>query len=176
VKTEDVKGVVTNIDDPAKAGRVKVALPSMDGQEFPDWIDPEFEPGWVAMPVVGDTVALVSPEGGDIVEFSNEMRYKGKVLNEANPVPDEFKENYPRRRGYMSPSGYMLIFEDDGGVILTTGKSGDNNIGITIDGETGQVKIYGTASVQIDTIGAVTIGGSSCTILGRPVVPGGGPI
>jgi hypothetical protein len=176
MKTSTTKGRVTSIDDPAKAGRVKVAIQEMDGNEYATWVRPSLTPGWVAMPEVGQTVELEMPEGDDIVEFSDEVRYKGRILDGANPVPEDFRDNYPKRRGFRSPAGHFLLFDDDDGIVLTVGASGSSNIGVTIDAKTGSVQIFGTTSVQLTAIGAVTINGASCTILGRPVIPGGGPI
>lgn len=176
MKTETVTGIVDSIDDPAKAGRIKVSVASMDGQGYPEWVKPVFTAGWIAMPEPGDEVELIMPEGEDIVEFAEEVRYRGRVLGESHPVPDAFQENYPKRRGFMSEAGHFLMFDDDGGIILATSAGAGGNVGLTIDAKTGQVRLYGTSSVQIATVGAVTIAGTSCTILGRPVTPGGGPI
>lgn len=143
MKTEETTGVVTNIDDPAKAGRIKVALESMDGQEYPEWIEPEFPPGWVTIPEAGDQVALVMPEGEDVVEFADRVRYKGKVHDDANPVPEEFRKSYPKRRGYKTKAGHLLIFDDDAGEItLTNGKSNDK----IVMASNGQITI--TASLK----------------------------
>lgn len=111
-KTEQTLGTVVNIDDPAKAGRIMVNIESMDGQAFPEWIEPEFPAGMVVMPEVGDIVALTMPEGEDIIEFAEEVRYTGVVLNESNPVPDEFKPDYPKRRGWKTKSGHLIILSD----------------------------------------------------------------
>lgn len=172
----NTKAIVTNIDDPAKAGRIRVAIEGMDGGEYPEWLEPTLTPGWVAMPSPGDTVEITLPDGEDIVEFADQVRYIGTVLDEAHPVDDDFKTNYPKRRGFRSPAGHFLIFDDDDGIVLTVGASGGGNVGITIDAKNNQVQIFGTTSVQIKALGAVVIDGTSCTILGRAVTPGGGPI
>jgi len=176
MKTENQQGTVTNIDDPAKAGRIKVALQSMDGQEYPEWVEPVWPGGWIAIPEVGDTVELTLPEGEDIVEFAEEVRYLGKVLTGAHPVPEDFKENYPKRRGFRSPAGHTIIFDDDDGIVLTTGVASGKNVGVSIDAKANAVQIFGSSSVQISSTAAITIMAPSITILGRPVLPGGGPI
>lgn len=110
--TEHPIGVVSSNKDPAKAGRIKVQIPEMDGDAYPEWLDPIFPAGWITMPEVGDMVELVLPEGDDKIEFGSEVRYRGKVLTEGSPVPTEFKQNYPKRRGYKTKSGHLLLFDD----------------------------------------------------------------
>lgn len=115
MKTEHPIGIVTSIKDQAKAGRIRVRLPEMDDDEWGEWIEPLFPPGWVLMPEPGDSVEIVLPEGEDKIEFSDEVRYRGQLLNDANPVPAEFKKNYPRRRGFKTKAGHLLIFDDTPG-------------------------------------------------------------
>lgn len=112
MRTEPLKGIVQSVEDPAKAGRIKASITNMDGQIYPDWIEPVFLSGWISMPEVGDTVEIVSPESEDLIEFPEEVRYRGKIWDDANAAPDEFKKNYPFRRGYKTKSGHLLIFDD----------------------------------------------------------------
>lgn len=175
MKKENTVARVTSDNDPAKAGRIKVAVQSMDGGEYPEWLEPVFQPGWFGVPSVGETVEITLPEGEDIVEFADEVKYLGVVFDGAHPAPDDFKENYPKRRGFFNPSGHLLLFDDDDGIVLTVGALAGNNIGVTIDATTGQVKIYGLLGVQIESQGAIVIKGTTCTIQDRPVI-GGGPI
>lgn len=108
-------GRVTSIDDPAKAGRVKVSLSEMDGAEYPEWLDPELTPGWHWLPEVGDSVTVEMPEGTDVVEFSDEVRWCGQALDQSNPVAKELRENYPKRRGFKTKAGHLLIVDDKAG-------------------------------------------------------------
>jgi hypothetical protein len=106
------QGKVTNTDDPAKAGRIKVALAELDGAEFPDWVDPVFAPGWLWLPEPGDTVSIILPDGEDLIEFSDEIRWTGQLFDQDNPHPDEFKPNYPQMRGFKTKAGHILIVDD----------------------------------------------------------------
>ena len=115
METEKLLGTVTNIDDPAKAGRIKVACSTMDGDEWPLWVDAVFPRGWVVMPEVGDTVEVELPTGDDAVEFPEEARYKGHALDDKHATPDDFKKNYPKRRGFYTDGGHLLIFDDTSG-------------------------------------------------------------
>lgn len=178
MKKTKVEGRVTSIDDPAKAGRVKVEIQGADGDEYPEWVRPSFTPGWIAMPEVGDTVDVELPDGDDIVEFADQVTYTGKVLDGENPVPEDFKEGdkYGKRRGFRSPAGHFLIFDDEDGIVLTVGNGIGGNIGLSIDASSGSVQLYGTTQVVIKATAHVSIEGLSCSILGRPVSPLGGPI
>lgn len=135
MKTEPLKGIVQSVNDPAKAGRIKVSLANMDGQIYPEWIEPVFLPGWISMPEVGDTVEIFLPESEDLIEFPEEVRYKGKILDDANSAPVEFKQNYPFRRGYKTKGGHLLIFDDkQGNEEITIAHKGVLLISITNSG------------------------------------------
>ncbi|KKN81441.1 hypothetical protein LCGC14_0320540 [marine sediment metagenome] len=111
------RGIVTSNEDPAKVGRIKVALATVDGNEYPEWIEPVFDPGWFTPPEPGAAVDLVLPEGTDLVEFAHEIRYLGSVFEEGNGPPAAFKATglKPTRRGYFTKAGHLLLFEDAAG-------------------------------------------------------------
>ncbi len=111
------RGLVTSNLDPAKVGRIKVALATVDGNEYPEWIEPVFVPGWFSPPEQGVSVDLVLPEGADLVEFAHEIRYLGAVFEEGSGPPKAFTASglNPTRRGYFTKAGHLLIFEDEKG-------------------------------------------------------------
>lgn len=111
----ETRGKVTKTDDPAKAGRVKCELAELDGQEYPEWIDPIFPAGWVWLPNQGDTVVILRPDGDDWVEFPEELVYLGEPYDEDHPVPDDFMDNYGKRRGFKTKAGHLLIVDDTQG-------------------------------------------------------------
>jgi hypothetical protein len=114
-----VIGVVTTNSDPAKAGRIKVALPQLDGAEYPEWIEPVFVPGWFSPPEPGDAVELELPEGEDLIEFAHEVRYRGQLFDDKHLPPDELKQKQARvhLRGYFTKAGHRLIFDDKDKVV-----------------------------------------------------------
>jgi hypothetical protein len=77
MKQVNHSGIVQSNEDPAKAGRIKCAIASVDGQIYPEWIEPIFAPGWFTPPEPGDEVELVMPEGEDLAEFAHEIKYRG---------------------------------------------------------------------------------------------------
>lgn len=127
--TEHPIGTVTSNKDPSKAGRVKVELAELDGQEYPEWMDPIWPGGqWICIPEPGDTVECVLPEGEDQIEFASEVRYRGVLFDASNPVPDEFKTNYPYRRGWKTNAGHILIIDDKQGSEEITLKHKDGHL------------------------------------------------
>jgi hypothetical protein len=119
MKQVNHSGIVQSNEDPAKAGRIKCAIASVDGQIYPEWIEPIFAPGWFTPPEPGDEVELVMPEGEDLAEFAHEIKYRGQVFSEAHPPPEEFKQQQKKvhLRGYFTAAGHRLIFDDRNRVI-----------------------------------------------------------
>jgi hypothetical protein len=141
-----VHGVVTNIKDPTFSGRIKVALPQMDGGEFPEWIAPVSTPGWLWLPEPGDTVLVSLPSGEDLVEFADELRWIGQVFDEDNQHPKDFKANYPKVRGFKTKAGHTLLVDDEDKKITLSTKS---NYNITIDEKTSEVSLTHKGSMII---------------------------
>ncbi len=118
--------IVTNNRDPALANRIKVALQDMDGQEYPEWIEPVLPPSVYGTPEPEDKVKVLIPAGMDIIEFSHMVRYIGVVWDEENPVPEDFQVNHPYRHGMQTKAGHTLLFDDKtGDVFLWNGKTSD---------------------------------------------------
>jgi len=113
MKVQITKGTVTNIDDPAKAGRIKVHLAELGGRETPDFIDPVLPSGWHWLPEVGDTVQVLLPEDlDDLVEFPEDIRWSGVLYDQEHPVPADLRSEYPRRRGFRTKAGHLLVIDD----------------------------------------------------------------
>jgi hypothetical protein len=155
--------------DPAKAGRVKVKLPSMDGGQYPEWIETIQPAGMVSHPHPGDTVEVELPDGEDIVEFPDEGKCLGKRADAANPVPSEFKTNYPHRRGYKTPGGHLVIFDDKDKSITIRTIGGHS---VLLDDKNGNVKITNSQSgdsIENTSAGTTTVDGTIKIILNSPL-------
>lgn len=124
--TEHPTATVVSNNDPAKAGRIKVEMAELDGDQWPEWLEPIFPGGqWVCIPEPGDTVECVLPDGEDKIEFAGEVKYRGVVLDPKNAVPSQFKTNYPNRRGFQTKAGHILIVDDKIGTFtIANGKTG----------------------------------------------------
>jgi phage protein D len=180
-----VCGIVTNVSDPDKLGRVKVALP---------WLSPSFESDWARVAQVGAgprSGMLFLPEVGDEVllgfEFGDPRRgyVLGGLINSntdygplASAVSSSGSVN---ERGVASPAGNRLQFTDD----LPPGPPGlppirsaialgtrDDKLGLVIDQVAGTVTLScNPAPPQSRTpAGALTI---ECADLGAITIKGG---
>lgn len=177
-----VCGVVTNVSDPDKLGRVKVALP---------WLSPDFESDWARVIQVGAgprSGALFLPEVGDEVgigfEFGDPRRpyVLGGLINSntkygalSTAVSGSGAVN---ERGIFTPAGNKLQFTDD----LPPGPPGpppiksamvlgtkDDKLALTIDQAAGTITLScnpappaskspaGSLTIECPGLGAISI-------------------
>jgi phage protein D len=180
-----VCGIVTNVADPEKTGRVKVALP---------WLAPDFESDWARVVQVGAGAragALFLPSVGDEVlvgfEFGDSRRpyVLGGLINTSTAygvlktavnASGEVVE-----RGLATPAGNKLVFTDQvppGGqgpamksqIQLATK---DDAMGLVIDQVAGTITLAcnpkppasrataGTLTIDCSGMGAITVKGGA---------------
>lgn len=162
---EAFPAIVVDNEDEEKRGRLKVACAHLMGvdaetgeaKEYPFWVEPA---GWMLSGDGSKTTAgcIDIPTPGTVVTLEvTTGNTRDRVPGEsfvANPSPvwfaprligrDEFPgtlaTNYPNRRGWTTPSGHELVFDDS-------------------DGDKGQVwvKHRSGAIVQIDNDGKITL-------------------
>jgi hypothetical protein len=168
MRTKSIKAKVESVDDPSKSGKILASLADMDGNAYSEWIGPVFPASWIAMPEPGDTVEVVMPaENTDLIEFPEEVRYRGKILTDAYPVPDEFKTNYPKRRGFKTAAGHILIVDDEAGTVsLSNGKSGD----VIEMSESGEISLTAGTKVHLNSNRSDLSSGSDSWILKGDIV------
>jgi type VI secretion system (T6SS) baseplate-like injector VgrG len=121
---------VTAIDDPEQRGRIRVACSALMGDEeteMPHWVDPVYEWGWFIVPDPGEIVDVEVAEGAEDDEHRGQIsiqnlnpRWKGRYwggndTENARKVPDDFKTNYGKRRGFATPGGHVMMFDDTEG-------------------------------------------------------------
>ncbi|HZC72430.1 MAG TPA: phage baseplate assembly protein V [Jatrophihabitans sp.] len=148
-----VCGVVTNVDDPTKKGRIKVALP---------WLSPSYESDWarvVNLAAGARSGAMFLPEVGDEVlvgfEFGDARRpyVLGGLINDNakfSTMDNAVSGGAVTGRGFATPAGNQLLFTDElppgppgpppskSSIALGTG---DGNLGIVVDQVAGTVTI-----------------------------------
>jgi phage protein D len=150
-----VCGVVTNVNDPERHNRVKVALP---------WLSPQYETDWarVVQFCAGRTsAAFFLPDVGDEVllcfEFGDVRRpyVLGGLVNTHTSahlggpqVQVSGRAGSVVRRGIVTDDGNHLVFEDDqvkrvSKVALGTGS---DDLALTIDKAAGSVTVAATPS------------------------------
>lgn len=130
-------GIVTNNNDPEKRGRLLAKSQSLAAAdiELPDWIesdDPMFASsnggGSLWLPEVGSTVILIADVhdmgdqvaaerffGNPIIKWRHAPHTK---IQGSLPLPVDLRTNYPNRRGWITPSGHKMIFDEDGSIIV----------------------------------------------------------
>jgi len=123
--TERYEGVVTSTDDEEQLGRIQVTCPGMTGDEetvLPFFVEPIHDWGWFSLPDVGETVEIEivvsSPQdeifGQTSLESINARWRSKRFINEDAPIhPDFLAENYGKRRGFATPKGMLIIFDDE---------------------------------------------------------------
>jgi uncharacterized protein involved in type VI secretion and phage assembly len=170
--TELVIGLVTNIDDPLKIGRVKVKFPTLFDNDESTWarlVVPMagHQRGFYAPPEVNDEV-LVGFEGGD----PNRPYVLGAVWSSKDVPPegtaDIIASGQVNQRIWRSKSGHLFVFDDTSGseairiidhtsgnrIIIT---SSDNKLEVTLDGDievtskTGQISMKANKDIKIES-------------------------
>lgn len=128
---ETYRATVTDTADPESRGRIKVtssgALGASDAP-MPMWIEPATDWGWFLVPDVGETVEIVMSAHGDMDESNGQasieepdVRWRGvrywtsAEADKPREVPADFKTNYGKRRGFATPQGHLLMFDDTEG-------------------------------------------------------------
>lgn len=127
IQTEKHEAVVADNADPENRLRIKVRCAGLLGSEgavFQRWCEPCLDWGFVVVPDVGEQVeievtatsSLDESPGQAFLEAPN-VRYRGKrFYGPDTPISAFFTEaNYGKRRGYATPGGHVLMFDDTDG-------------------------------------------------------------
>ena len=184
-----VIGVVADLDDPERLGRVRVKLPHLADQ-VSDWSRQATpmggrERGLFFRPEIGDEV-LVACEQGD----PRRTIVVGALWSKVDPPPpDDGNTTDNNWRFFRSRSGHLLKFDDTSGSerIEIVGSGGDHKLVIDVSGrkieiscssgdvsisaptgkveiEASQVAIKAQASLSIEAGGALTVKGATVAI------------
>lgn len=168
-KKEYFSGIVRDNDDPEKRGRLVIECPEIvHGQTLSGWVEPIFhyvdserQAGafWVPNIDAVVTVEIESEEDSEVTSLDPKWRCD---VYPAESVPDVFQENYPNRRGWVTPAGHILYFDDtdDQMTFLLRHPSGAeiaiNNDGqIAIKPPTGQSVLIGDGADQPIPLGTL---------------------
>jgi uncharacterized protein involved in type VI secretion and phage assembly len=184
-----VIGIVNDLDDPLRLGRVRLSLPHLGDQQS-DWAR-------IATPMGGkDRGLFMRPEVGDevlvVFEHGDPRRPSiiGSFWSTADPPPpDDGKATDNNWRFFCSRSGHLLKFDDTSGAerIEIVGRGGQHKVVIDVSGkrieiscssgdlalsapsgtvsvDARQVEIRASASLKIEAGGAMTIKGATVAI------------
>lgn len=147
--------VVANTDDPEKRGRIQVRCAGILGSEdaiLSEWVEPCFDWGFFIIPDVGEQIEIEVVSGSDRDEVNGQafleepdLRYRGKrFYGEGTDINEMFSSsNYGKRRGFASPGGHILMFDDtdDARKINLAWYSGDGQYAMFSVDEDGSVVI-----------------------------------
>lgn len=151
--------VVADNQDPEKRGRIKVRCLGLLGDDetvIDWWIDPCFDWGWFYVPDLNEQVEIEVTNKSDTDEYNGQafidepdMRWRGKRFydQENTAVNDVFKENYGKQRGFSTPSGHVVMFDDTEGSEKISISFKGGNIKIDINEDTISIQNENT---QID--------------------------
>lgn len=126
IKVEKHIAVVANTDDPDKRFRIKVKCAAILGSEdvvLNRWVEPAFHWGMVLLPDVGEQVEIEVYSGSDKDEVEGQsflenpdIRWRGTRYQGPDAYEGMFTEtNYGKRRGFVTPAGHLLMFDDTEG-------------------------------------------------------------
>jgi len=134
IQTETYPAVVTANNDDEQRGRIRIACVALLGDEeseLPMWVEPILDWGWFFIPDIGEQVEIEVVTGTDQDEQYSQasidnldikwrgQRYYGNEDNEEGHDPTVIhpmftEENYGKRRGFATPFGHVMMFDDTG--------------------------------------------------------------
>lgn len=169
-----VAGVVTNLEDPDKAGRVKVKFPSLSASDESDWArvvavgaGPKTGIEW--LPEVNDEV-MVAFEHGDL----SKPVVLGGVWSKKNMPPIAETAKTVKMRTLQTKQGHKIEMQDGDGddkkavTITLADKKTKLNLAqdkIELEANSKPLTIKsGQASIEFDASGNITIKGQKVTI------------
>jgi hypothetical protein len=151
------EAVVSNNADPDKLGRIQVVCDHLAGagKTLPFWVEPAgfsssrgrddtTAAGWFGVPEKGSRVTIEVLEAHptdrsrmESIVTNPVARYHPGPLSKLAPPGSDFTgAAYPSIRGYRSPSGHVLLFDDSAGAEAITVRhaSGASYVRIDADG------------------------------------------
>lgn len=158
---EVYKAIVSRNNDPQRLGRIRVTCQALAeyNAELPYWIEPIPHStsrggfGWFSVPETGSEVEIevVTSDTSDETFHESfvtnpDAHYRSAPFDATtvNPVPKEFKDNYPHRHGVKTPGGHTLVFDASAGTVTIA--ASDGSISITLKGQQNQITIGSPAA------------------------------
>ena len=154
-------GIVEDVEDPEKRGRIKISMPSIFGAGKPlaQWAVPQGADlagqatGSFFPPYVGDVVD-VTFENGNI----NVPRYMGGFWA-VGELPPEFLSSYTKVKGWVFKSKQKILIDESPGKLKISIENGNTGAFFVLDDTAGNEGIYlqhpKGSLVQIDKDGSI---------------------
>lgn len=125
VKREQAVAVVADNQDPEQRLRIRVKCAALMGDEeivYDEWIRPKLTWGFICVPNVGEQVEIEFTSGSDTDEIHGQsfldapdLRWTGVRYQGPEAYDEMFRANYGKRRGFVTPAGHVLLFDDSKG-------------------------------------------------------------
>jgi hypothetical protein len=188
-----VAQVMANNDDELR-GRIQVTCADLTGDPeavLPIWIEPVFEWGMFLVPDVDEFVEIeIVTSTDDDESFGQSMIYEPRIHWRAKrfyheggdtetPIHADFKTNYGKRRGFATPAGHILLFDDTDGSEFVSLSCKDGNV-LILDSagiRLGEAATKGIARLDDLVVAGtsmstwITAVGTALNALGQPVTP-----
>lgn len=194
---EKYDATVTKVDQ-KQPGYIMVKCVGLLGDEdteLPMWVRPAFDWGWFYIPEIGEIVEVEVLTGSPQDEIVDQMainnldiQWRGKRhytnatmdpksgSTAATVHPDFTSENYGKRRGFATPAGHVIVFDDTAGktkIWITWSKMKDDKVNVTqmvfdTDG-TFKVNVLGKHSIHLkeDEVEIKLSDGAAAKITGK---------
>jgi len=126
ISYEKYDAVVADTADPEQRFRVKVKCAALLGTEdvvLNRWVTPKLPWGFVVVPDEGEQIEIEVPTQGDTDEVPGQsflenldIRWTGKRYQGPGAYESMFSSsNYGKRRGFVTPRGHILMWDDTEG-------------------------------------------------------------
>lgn len=146
-------GIVSNVSDPEKRGRVRVELPALG----------ELESGWLqvlaagagagkgltVLPGVGDSVLVLLP-----LDDPSQGIVLGGLFGEPGTVDPGVTAGQVRRYSFRSPAGQLVVLDDEAGTL-----SLDDGQGSRVELSPRRVRIASASELELEAVAGVRIKG-----------------
>jgi len=159
---------VTKTDDPDQRGRLKVTCPGITGDqdtELPQWLEPTLDWGWFYVPDIGELIEIEARSHADTDESwgqasiqNADLRWRGKrfyspLAQEPLDVRPDFQEHYGKQRGFCTPHGHVMVFDDmEPSFYLTIPTSPVKSTATPADSKRTKVTIKADGTVLIESL------------------------
>lgn len=151
--TEKHVAVVADNKDPEHKLRIKVKCAAVMGHEdvvLNEWILPKLTWGFVVVPDIGEQVEIEMVAKSDTEDFPGqafidtpEIRWTGTRFQGPAAYDEMFTTNYGKRRGFVTPAGHILMFDD------TKGREKINLVWHSAEGKYAMISMDETGSIIV---------------------------
>ncbi|GAA1135953.1 VgrG-related protein [Ornithinicoccus hortensis] len=166
-----VVGVVSDVNDPDKIGRVRVSMPWLDADYVSPWARTVHagagkERGWLVLPEVGDEVLVDFERGDPRRPYVLGGLYNGLDAppSKGGPVVDGGKGEV-NRRSMVSRLGHRVdLLDQKGQSDGVTVQTADDKLVLTLDAATTKITLHSDGTVQIEGTQGIVVDAANANL------------